>query len=197
MRMMRPPHHHSCELINNSKCRTAIPVRTALHRDLVVQSVLDGTVRSIEFMNEVRFRNRSIPVASIVVRRDDGHFMFDVVGFRPDRNPDEEEILRFGLQEQGVQVLEVSPEDVRCEPRHSNARQVWRHRHARPTSRERERVLDALAEDGPRSLRELERTCHLNSYVREIVSALACNDALEIDINSRPLGPDTIVRPRR
>lgn len=136
MRMIRPPHRRSFELVNSPKCRSAIPVRTVVHRDLVVQSVLDGTVRSIEFINEVHFRNRSISAASIVVNRDDGHFMLDVVGSRPDRDPDEEEILRFGLQEQGVQVLEVSPEEVRSEPRHSNARLVWRHRHSRPTSRE-------------------------------------------------------------
>jgi hypothetical protein len=186
----------SPNLVNSPKCAAAIRAATPLHRDLLIQSSLDPHVRSIEFADEVIHRDCSASPRSIVLYRDDGRFMMNVVGVDARRDPDDREHLLTELHSLGISLLEVRPEEILREPLCGNARRVWEYRHENPSMRQRERILQILSELGPRTVHELEVTSA--SYdVLPTVCALACTDVVEIDIDGRPLGPRTVVRARR
>lgn len=196
MRMIRLARHRS-NVVSTPKTHSAIPSVSAFHRDLLIQSTLDATVRSIEYVGRVHHGSRSAPANTLLLNRDDGRFLFDIVGARPDRVPDEEETLFFALKSEGIQLLELQPSEIHREPRFTNARWVWKHRENRPCSRDRERILDALGEYGPMSIGELDDYANAAADVDISVCSLACDDLVVVDLDSRPLGRDTVVRLRR
>ena len=119
MRMIRLARHRS-NVVSTPKTHSAIPAVSAFHRDLLIQSTLDATVRSIEYVGRVHHGNRSARANTLLLNRDDGRFLFDIVGARPDRAPDEEETLFFGLKSEGIQLLELQPSEIHREPRFTN-----------------------------------------------------------------------------
>lgn len=195
MRMIR--HRQHSNIVVSPKTNTAIPAPTPIHRDLLIQSVLDPHVRSIEFVHQVVHGRQTVDAKSVVLHRDDGHYLIEVVGARPHRDTEEEEALELGLRARGIQRLEMDPDDIRREPRFGNARRIWEHRNYHPAVRDRERIMDALYERGPQRIYELEDVVRASSDATSIVCSLACEDAVELDIDSMALGPDTIVRNRR
>jgi hypothetical protein len=197
MRMIRHHNRFRQNAVTTPKTRSAIPVTSPIHRDLLIQSTLDPTVRSIEFVNQVRHRGHAVATNTFVVHRDDGRFLMEVVGSRPQRDPDEDEALYLGLQAAGIQVLEVEPDEIRREPRYRNARLVWENREHQPSARDRERILDVLAENGPLSIGEIEDLTRTTSDIETAVCSLACEDIVEVDLDGGPLGAATVVRARR
>ncbi|MET4085617.1 hypothetical protein [Bradyrhizobium sp. S3.5.5] len=191
------PARHQLNFVNANKCLTAIPVRSTLHRDALIQSVLDPHVRCIEFLNEVRFGTEAVTVNSIVIRRFDGAYMLDIVGHTAPRDVDEEQTLFNGLKSLGVSVLQLDSFDIRREPRLSSAREIWDHRNVDVPFRDRSSILSALSEYGPQSVNSLEDILRATPDFRPSLYALACADLVEIDIATRPLGPNTRVRARR
>jgi hypothetical protein len=197
MRMTQLRRSTSQNFVSSPKFRSAIPVRSAVHRDFLIQSALDVHVRSIEFLPEVRFGDVALTVNSIVVRRDDGNFMVEIQGRRPLRDVDDENILAQGLQSIGLSLLEADIDEIRREPRLSNAREVWDCKDLRVTIRDRMQVMTALSEEGPQSILALQDIVHTSVYLASSLYALACADLVEIDMDDRPLGPHTVVRARR
>jgi hypothetical protein len=197
---MRLIHHRrrrlSHNLVNSPKCAAAIHAASPLHRDLLVQSSLDPHVRSIEFADEVIHRDRAASPRSIVLNRDDGRFMMDVVGVDARRDPEDRQNLLTELDSLGISLLEVKPEEIRREPRCGNARRIWEFRDENPTMRHRDRILDFLSERGPQTVHELE-VLATSFDMLPTVCALACADIVEIDIDGCPLGSRTVVRARR
>jgi len=187
----------SQSFINSPKCRSAIPTKTALHRDFLIQSVLDPNVRSIEFLTEVRYGDAALTVNSIVVRRDDGNFMVEIPGRREPRDVDQENILTFGLQSIGLSILEMDIEEIRREPLLGNAREVWDCKDFRVSIRDRMHIMTALSEDGPQTILALQDIASTSYDLASSLCALACADLVEIDILDQPLGPLTVVRARR
>lgn len=171
MRMIR--HRRHPNIVNSPKTSTAIPAPTPVHRDLLIQAVLDPHVRSIEFVHRIVHRGRAVDARSVVLHRDDGRYLIDLVGTRPQRKPEEEEALELGLLEKGIQRREIDPQDIRREPRFGNAREIWKHRDFLPPSRDRERIMDALYSRGPQPISELEDAVG--------VSTDACQSACKFD----------------
>lgn len=188
---------HKSKLLNSPKCRCAIPAPTTLHRDLAIQSIVDGQVRSIEFVNQVHHRGHAVVARSIVVHRDDGRYLMSVVGTYPERSPEEEDALLEGLRFHGIELRELQPEEIRSEPRCSNARRIWQHRDDHHPLRERDAMLNALSEHGPQSIRELDVRTAVARDAEALVCSLACDDLVELDIDGAPIGPTTLVRARR
>ena len=192
----RPTRHRNSKFVNSPKCISAIPASTALHRDLLIQSALDAHVRSIEFVDEIRHRGRAASPRSIILNRDDGRFMLDILGADEATDAEHDEDPLETLQSRGISLLKISPEQIRRGPRFGNARRIWEFCNADPGVRQRERILDRLWDRGPQTIYELE--LFSNSYdVVPSLSALACADLVEIDIDSSPLGPRTLIRTRR
>jgi hypothetical protein len=196
MRMILPARRRP-NVFSTPKTASAIPTTSALHRDLLIQSTLDPTVRSIEFVWRVHHGDQSAPANTLLLHRDDGRFLLDIIGARPERDPDEEEALFLGLKSEGVQLLEVEPSDIRREPRFTNARRIWNQRENCPSPRDRQRLLDTLHEHGPLSIGDLEDFANATADVEVSVCSLACNDLVSVDLDSQPLGLDTVVSLRR
>lgn len=191
------PARHQLNIVNAAKCLTAIPARTTLHRDALIQSILDPHVRSTEFLKEVRFGTAVVTVNSIVLRRDDGAYMLDIVGHTAHRDVDQEETLDSGLKSLGLSLLRVDAADIRREPKLSSAREIWSHRNFDVPLLDRMRILSALSEYGPRPIASLEDIIQSRFELSASVCRLACEDLVEIDIATRALGPNSIVRARR
>jgi hypothetical protein len=187
----------SKNFINSPKTTSAIPTQSSLHRDLVVQSALDPHVRSIEFLTEVRHRDTTITVNSIVLRRDDGNYMLEIPGRRRPRDVNEENVIFLGLQSMGLSLLEIDTDEIRREPRLSNAREIWGCKDLRVPIRDRMHIMTALSEDGPQSILTLQDIVPAKADLASSLCALACADLVEIDMDDRPLGPHTLVRARR
>lgn len=184
-------------VVSTSKARSAIPAAKPAQRDLVIQSVLDPSVRSVEFLHRVVHDGHAVETRSIVVRRDDGDYLMEVAGLAPTRDPVQDRILDLGLEASGIRRMKVSPETLRREPRYSNARLIWQHRETAVPGRDRERIVHYLAETGPRTLGMLMVDVATAIDLVTAVCALACDDIVDIDIDTVPLGHETIVRLRR
>lgn len=184
-------------VVSTPKTTTAIPAANPIRRDLIIQSALDPHVRFIEFVHKVVHRGLAVTAKSIVVHRDDGRYLMDLRDESPERTAEDDEALELGLRKLGIERREIDRAEVRREPRFGNARRIWEHRNDRPPVRYRQPVIDALSEFGPLSMRELEKAVTSSSDVFSTVCALACEDLVEIDIDSRPLGSETLVRLRR
>jgi hypothetical protein len=187
----------SQNFINSPKTKSAIPVSSSLHKDLVIQSALDPRVRSIEFLTEVRHQDTAITVNSIVLRRDDGDYMLEIPGRRRPRDVDEENAVLLGLQSMGISLLEIDIDEIRREPRLSNAREIWGCKDLRVPIRDRMHIMTALSEDGPQSILALQDVVPATTDLASSLCALTCADLVEIDMDDRPLGPHTVVRARR
>ena len=178
-------------LICSPKC-AAIVAPTPLHRDLLIQTLLDPHVRSVHAL-EPRLRGDAGPrQLSLVLGRDDGRFVLEIgAGAQQDgyfraRSP----------HRSGLPLIEIRPDEIRREPRLTNARQVWSHWDDDPPLRHRERIIDVLSVRGPQSIAERERWTGLYDPVRT-VCAMACADMAERELGDVPLGPRTVVRARR
>ncbi|QOZ51577.1 hypothetical protein [Bradyrhizobium sp. CCBAU 53338] len=184
-------------VVSTPKTKTAIPVPDTVRRDLVIQTALDPHVRSIQFMHQVVHGGRAVTVGSIIVHRDDGDYMMEVVGPSPLRTPADDETVDRGLTARGIRRREIAREDIRSEPRFGNARRIWECRNDRHSARDRHRILETLGERGPQTVGELDRLVVTESGALSVVCTLACENALELDIDNHQLGPKTLVRPRR
>lgn len=181
-------------LITSPKCTAAVPASMPLHRDLVIQSVLDPHVRSIELLPACHDRPGHAP--RLILHRDDGCFMVTIAdtadGADLEGLPPQPQV--FGSR--GLPTIRMTPDQIRREPRCGNARMIWSFRRDEPTMRQRERILGYLEERGPRPMGELEIFA-TSIDVLPAVCALACRDIVEVDLDGRALGPRTLVKVRR
>lgn len=111
------------------------------------------------------------------------------------RDLDDEGLVQNALRNLGLQLV-VTADDLRAEPRRSNARLVWSYKDRPVAVPLRQSIPKLLADEGPMQLGALLETIRSGEDHSLAVTSLACSDLLEIDLKSGPLGPSTIVRSR-
>jgi hypothetical protein len=179
----------------SAKTASPVPARHPALRLALVQASLDPAVRSISHVATAAVASAQVEIAAIVLSRDDGRFHLDVVEARRVRGI-EDERLQIALRDLGLAPLVVTAGDLKAEPRCSNCDLVWSHR-GRPVPIDlRLQILRLLVDDGPMPLDRLLRGVVSGRDPAAAVMSLACDDLLELDLESGPLGPSTLVRTR-
>lgn len=178
----------------SAKTENAIPIAIPLVRHALVQASLDPKVRRIRSVQTGPDGARAASHA-IVVTKDDGRFVLDVVDARCG-DTDKEQAVRRAFERLGISSLTMSSDEITAEPRFGNARTVWQHRMHPVGIDMRMKILSLLAEDGPMQLGELLPRIDARRDPAPAVMALACSDLIELDLITRPLGPQTVVRSR-
>ena len=183
-------------LFISAKTSTAIPARNLLVRDALVQAALDPAVRSIDYIASARVAASQVRLDAVVIIRDDGRYVLDIVEIRPLRDIDAEGLAQIALRDLGLTPLTISQADIKREPRFTNSKLVWNHRLYPVGISLRMQILGILGEEGPMALGHLLLAIRTERDASAAVMALACSDLIELDLVSRPLGPATIVRCR-
>ena len=165
------------DLFLSAKTSTAIPARCGLLREALVQASLDPKVRSIEYVASAVVASEPIDLDAIVLRRDDGRFLLDVVPAGRVRGQKDCRSAASAVAELGLTPLTVTAEDIaRVELRLA--------------------ILKTLMDEGPMPLGRLLETVRSEHDPAPALMALACADAVELDLESLRLGPMTMVSPR-
>jgi hypothetical protein len=196
MRVSQAAKGAASTLFISAKTTVAIPSPCSLVRDALIQSTLDPSVRAIEFLAQARVAATQVDLNAIVIVRDDGRFYLDVVAARKLRDAEDEGLALIALAELDLAPITLTAADIKREPRFANSRLVWSYRLAPVGISLRMRVLQTLGDDGPMSLSRLLGAVRSDRDPSPGVLALACSDLIELDLVSRPLGPDTIARAR-
>jgi hypothetical protein len=183
-------------LFVSAKTSTAIPAQSDLVRDSLIQATLDPSVRRIDFHAQARIYATHVDLNTIVIVRDDGRFWLDIIEARPARDSEDAPLASAALAALGLTPLTLAAVDIRRQPRLANAGLVWSHRLAPVGFSMRMAVLQILSDDGPMPLSRLLPAVRGDRDPIPPVLAMACSDLIEIDLVTRPLGPETIVRAR-
>jgi hypothetical protein len=186
----------STQLFISAKTCTAIPTRCAHLRDALIQASLDPVVRSIEFIAAARVGATSIDLNAIVLERDDGRYLLDVVPARPLRDVEHDGLALIALAELGLPSIVLTTADIQREPRFANSRLAWSYRLHSVGISMRMHILQVLSDDGPMMLGNLLDAVRSDRDPIPAIMALACANLIELDLVSQPLGPATIARSR-
>lgn len=181
-------------LFISAKTTSAIPTRCTLLWDALVQASLDPAVRSIEYVASGRVESTSIDLSAVVLCRDDGRHLLDVVPARTLRDVEDEGLALIALGELALPTVVLTAADIQREPRFSNCRMVWTYRMHAVGIGMRLRILQALAEDGPLPLSQLLAAIQGDRDPAPAVMAMACSNLVELDLTSGALGPSTLAR---
>ena len=158
------------------KAPTAIPVSSALARRALILATLDATVLSI--------RPAKKPAVALLHRVDGVSALMIHSG--PRRGP-----AAYWDAEIAVEV--VSATEIAAEPRLSNAMGIWSTRHLQVAIADTVLVLAHL-DDGAVPLIEVARSVISTRDAVAAVFALACRGLVAIEMESEPIGPETLVR---
>ncbi|GAB9109886.1 hypothetical protein BDS110ZK14_53180 [Bradyrhizobium diazoefficiens] len=197
--MFRPrPRSGHPHLFSSAKTAAPVPARHPALREALVHASLDPAVREISYVATAHAGSPqvSVEIDAIILTREDGRLHLDVVPARRVRDLDTEGLVQIALRELGLQQLVVTSEHLRAEPRKSNARLVWSYKDRSVAVPLRLSILKVLADEGPMHLGALLETIRSGHDPSPAIMALACADALAIDLTSGPLGPSTLVRSR-
>lgn len=178
-----------------AKCDGPVAVASALARMALIQAALDPDIASISppptlfdgahgGLTAVLTGVDGLRAAILV---DDGGDVF------AGKTPDD---VRSAAAAQGLSLQVLGRADIKAEPFHSNARQVWSCRRRFVPAGDLVRVLHFLSENGASSLIEAAQAATSSRDGVEAVLALACLDRVEVSIRERLLGPETSVRLR-
>jgi hypothetical protein len=176
----------------SAKTSTPVRARHPALREALVQASLDPAVRSIGCVASAPVASGQVELDAIVLQRDDGRYLLDVVPARPNDGGPQRDALRA----LGIPPLVVTSEDLRAEPHRSNVDLVWSH-HGRAVALDlRLCILQLLSDDGPLRLGQLLERIRTDREPAAAVMSLACSDLLELDLTSDRIGPATMVRSR-
>jgi len=184
------------DLFSSAKTPAPVPARHPALRAALVQASLDPAVRTILHVPSAPAGAAQVDVDAVIVGKDDGRFVLDVVPARRVRHLDEEGLVQIALRQLGLPQFVVTAEDLRTEPRRSNASLVWSYKDKPFALPLRLRILKTLADEGPMELGRLLEMVSSDADPTPGVMSLACADLLELDLMSGPLGPTTQVRSR-
>jgi hypothetical protein len=134
-----------------------------------------------------------VRIDALVLHRDDGRFAVDFVDTHLAEDPDGEALLQLAFDEKCSSLLAIDEADVRCEPRFTSAREVWRHAAIKINAADCAQIVDALEAEGPVPLRALEGLMNTSRDAVEVVYVLACEGIVTLDLCS-PLDDRAIVR---
>src|SRR6266702_2120740 len=98
------------DLFVSAKTTTAIPARYPALRDTLVQASLDPQVHAIGYVASAVVASKQIELGAVVVLRDDGRFLLDVVPARRVRDLEDEGLIQIALADLGLTPLIVSAE---------------------------------------------------------------------------------------
>lgn len=171
----------------------AIPVRSYLHRDFLIQTALDGAVRRIEFHPSLRVDDTIQRVDAVIVDSDYGRHAIDLVDDRPLCDPHAEGLMHFAFAEGCSGITTVTSANIRQEPRFTSARTVWRRRSDTLHVDDREAVIGALECEGPLQLRALSGLIHTRRGLEAVIHTMACEGSVVIDL-TEPLDDRAVVR---
>jgi hypothetical protein len=185
------------EQFTSAKTTASVPIRHPAIRDALVQLSLDAAVRSIDYIASATVGLEQADLDAIVVQGESGRVLLDIIPARPIRDLEDEGLALIALGELNLPTWVLTSEDIRREPRSSNSRLVWLYnRHHVPLDL-RMRILKLLSEHHSMKLGQLlQEIQETGSHGSRAIMALACADLIELDLESQPLGPKTIVRPR-
>jgi hypothetical protein len=186
----------SPNLFVSAKAATAIPTRHPALQDALIQASLDPAVRSIDYIATAAVGSEQVNLGAIVVQRDDGRFLLDVVPARHIRDLEDEGLSLIALGELGLKTLVITAKELRREPRCTNARFVWLYNQQRVSRELRKRILRVLRDKESLQLGELERSVRSDRDPSNDVMALVCAGELELDLISQPIQQTTIVKSR-
>lgn len=186
----------SAQLFVSAKTCTAIPTRCAHLRDALVQASLDPAVRSVEFIAAARVGAAQVDLNAIILERDDGRYLLDVVPARPLRDAGHDGLALIALEELGLPSIVLTTAEIQREPRFANSRLVWSYRSHAVGISLRMHILQVLSDDGPMMLGNLLDAVRSDRDPIPAIMALACANMIELDLVSQPLGPATIARSR-
>lgn len=180
----------------SAKCTAPLRARhPALHAALVRESLDPAACRISHLAEAADAAAASVEPDAVAVERGGALHYLDVVTARPVRSLDQERTFRSALRAHGVATRVVTAADLAAEPGRTNRNLVWSH-HRRPVAVDlRLQILRLLVDDGPMTLDRLLAGV-VGRDPGAAVMALACNDLLELDLKSGPLGPQTMVRAR-
>jgi hypothetical protein len=196
MRVSRAAQAGANTLFVSAKTTTAIPTSCALVRDSLIEATLDPQVRAIEFLAQTQIGPTPVDLDAIIIVRDDGRFVLDVVPARRVRDVEHEGLALIVLAELGLTPITLTAADIKREPRFANSRLVWSYRLHPVGIGLRMRALQTLADDGPMPLSRLLSAVRSDRDPSPAIMAMTCSDLIELDLVSRPLGPETIARAR-
>jgi hypothetical protein len=194
MLVRKPPAGHPDFFVS---AKTAMPIaaRHQALREALVRASLDPAVRSIAHLQAAHAAAAPLDVDIVVVERADGRFRLDVVPARRVRDAIEQGLFQSAMIRLDLAPIVVTAEDLRAEPGRSNRDLVWSHRGRAVSVDQRLQILRLLADDGPMALDALLASVTGRDPAAAVM-ALACDDLLELDLESGPIGPSTVVRAR-
>lgn len=165
-----------------------------LVHDALVQACLDPEVLEVGYVDKAGPPQTEVDLGVITLLRQDGRHWLDVVPSRRLRSLDEHVRFESALRDLGLKPFTLNGDDILREPTFSSARAVWSHRSHRASFEMRLRIMRALADVVDMSLQELCATVPGPDSPILAVLSLACANALELDLRTHALGPNTRVR---
>lgn len=184
------------EQFNSAKTTAPIPLPHPAIKEALIQLSLDASVRSIDYIPSVSVGVQEVDLDAIIVERESGRFVLDIIPARPIRDLEDEGLVLIALGELNLPTWAMTSEDLRREPRFSNSRLVWLYNRHRVPFELRMRILEVLSEHQSTQLAQLLQEVQGGSRGSRAVMALACANLIEIDLVSQPLGPTTVVQSR-
>lgn len=92
---MRKAAQVCSDLFVSAETATAIPARHPALRDALIQASLDPQVRSIAYVPSRSVVSEEVEPDAVVMQRDDGRFLLDVVPVRRSRDVEEKGLVRL------------------------------------------------------------------------------------------------------
>jgi hypothetical protein len=169
-----------------------IPVDSAMALQALVQTSLDPAVVEIDFIESAKVSGIEVPVRSIVLVRSDGPWLLDLVDAEPPQDIDQAGVRLLAIESLGIPMLTQTHADLDKEPRASNCDLVWACRRRQVAPDDRIRILNRLEESPVSSLIEVASAVRTGDGVASVF-ALACENLVELDLASAPVGPSTAV----
>lgn len=182
------------EQFTSAKTTAAIPISHPAIRDALIQFSLDAAVRSIDYIRGAIVGSEHVDVDAIVVQRESGRTLLDIIPARPLRDLEQEGLVLIAIRQLKIPTQALTLEDLHREPRFSNSRLVWLYNRHHVPLELRLGILKLLFEQQPMKLGQLLQDIQApGSRGSRAVMALACANLISLDLDSQPLGPTTIV----
>ncbi|NYG44816.1 hypothetical protein GGD67_002264 [Bradyrhizobium sp. IAR9] len=180
----------------SAKAPAPIPARHPALRAGLVQASLDPQVRAIAHVATAHVASVPVDLDAVVLTREDGRFVLDIVPARRLRDVADEKLVQIALRDLDLKPLVVTAEDLKAEPRRANVDLVWSHNRRFVPLGLRIRILQVLRDEGPMDLVRLLESIQSDRDPTPSVMSMFCDDLLEIELMSAPLGPLSLVRSR-
>ncbi|BAR54025.1 hypothetical protein ACFLEY_13800 [Bradyrhizobium sp. YCK136] len=151
-------------------------------------------MRSIDYVASAQVASAQVALDAVVLQREDGRYVLDIVPARRTVDLDEGGLVLIAWDELKLEPLELTLEEIRREPRRSNANLVWAYSGVAVPVGLRLRIQQVLLEEGPMALGQLLKSLDGEGDAAVAVMALACANLVCLDLFSQPLSPTTLVR---